>query len=818
MSIGPVPTPSESALPNFIVLLGGVAALIGLYILQRRFFADDEEFIAEWPEDRTEEDFVFIDTGDDFEEMVRFNLLEVPDELEPGSVAHSSYVESLADDMSAAFAQTGGSDNYWGALMSRVTRTLIRGMTQSGKTCTPVDLAAACSSQDNLEQFADWMNEERVHFIRETADRIKEKEDADLEPLAGRMDNVVHNATLRTMLSTREPTIRIQDIVDDGKIAVLRLDPSLGETEKNFITTPLVRRFYNAKKMSENEDPFFCVWDEFDKAVTRESNVDEMLSEAGGYGLWFVLACQAPSYQLPESLTNAVESQIETFVSFGTSGQDAKYIAGQHTIDDSDLSNLSRYSMYMRTHDDNDDFTHSYRVNTFPPVREVRSEVGNAALMSDTDVLDLKRRSVEQYGEIPESPEEIKDESHFFGTPSRQEAESTTLTPWQQSRVCKAIYDEALRQGSDDGFVFLNDVPERLDDYLYDVDVSTPSKVSSALDYLSAREIEREDRGGKLYVRCTEQGKQAIFSGGNSLADDDESVQENNGGEGHKQLLRDAYDPLMDTGLLVDIPQQDGSDMPDATANLDDALQLGDSASAREIANRVAEFEEKEPVLTQLTDLNNVSIEAEKATGSTKQGQTVKNLASAVNDGEQCLFIARESIAPNVWKTLAEEPLGAHENHKPDGETRFYNLHPLSIDDEQIYRDGAREDVWVRNERTGKYILRDSSGEEHARFPNVESIFTDADRYPSVDPGATENLRTVKTPVIPEHIFDDGELPDHGDGWHILVVPSDGDSLQVYIDGMTVPLESLGADGTGDDDPEEDEETGTLDGLLETLD
>ncbi len=122
---------------------------------------DDEEFIAEWPEDRPEEDFVFIDTGDGFEEMVRFNLLEVPDELEPGSVAHSSYVESLADDMSAAFAQTGGSDNYWGALMSRVTRTLIRGMTQSGKTCTPVDLAAACSSQDNLEQFADWMNEEQ---------------------------------------------------------------------------------------------------------------------------------------------------------------------------------------------------------------------------------------------------------------------------------------------------------------------------------------------------------------------------------------------------------------------------------------------------------------------------------------------------------------------------------------------------------------------------------------------------------------------------------------------------------------------------------
>lgn len=771
---------------------------------------DDEEFIAEWPEDRPEEDFVFIDTGDDYEEMVRFNLLEVPDELEPGSVAHSSYVESLADDMSAAFAQTGGSDNYWGALMSRVTRTLIRGMTMSGKTCTPVDLAAACSSQDNLERFADWMDEERVHFIRETAERIKEKEDSDLEPLAGRMDNVVHNATLRTLLSTREPTIRIQDIVDDGKIAVLRLDPSLGETEKNFITTPLVRRFYNAKKMSENDDPYFVIWDEFDKAVTPESNVDEMLSEAGGYGLWFVLACQAPSYQLPEQLTDAVESQIETFVSFGTSGQDAKYIAGQHTIDADDLSNLSRYSMYMRTHDENDDFTHSYRVNTFPPVREVRSEVGDGQLMDDDEIAEFKRKSVERYGNIPETPEEIKAESHFFAGGSPADALQDEST---QQAVCKAVHDTALRSGRDDLAVPLEECEDAIRDAVGavpDDKIDTRERLwRNVLKPIPDSMLSEDERDGELWLSVGDETISRIQDVG-----DDES----SGGALHSLVLRDAYPAFNGLGVDVEIAQQGEGNrsLPDGLIDPTPLLEIGPDADPVEIADALETFREEHPTVDALTGGREAVLEAEKSTGSTKQGQTVRNLASAVNDGKRCLFVCREDVADNVWKTLAEEPRGARERHSIEGETRFYNLRPLGIDGQRAYRDGSREDVWVRDEETGEIVLRDGSGTEHARFPDAEAVFEDADRYDVVGKEAAEDddreLRTVKTPIIPEYEFGDGDVPEPGEDWFIVTVPSTAedetlsvDDLEIYIDGMTVPIESLGTDDQDDEPTEEPE-------------
>lgn len=216
---------------------------------------DDEDFISEWPEDRPEEDFVFIDTGPEYDHKTRFNLLSIPDGLEPGTPQFDNYVDMLSNDMAAAFSQAGGTDNYWGALMARVFNTVIHGMAKSDyEESTLVDAAACMSAQRNLEQFSQWMSEEQIHFVKDAAERIEEKEDEELEPLAGRMDKLLFNGTLRELLSAREPTISVQEIVDQEKVAVLRLDPGLSQENRNFITTPLVRRFYNAKKSAPHGD------------------------------------------------------------------------------------------------------------------------------------------------------------------------------------------------------------------------------------------------------------------------------------------------------------------------------------------------------------------------------------------------------------------------------------------------------------------------------------------------------------------------------------------------------------------------------------
>lgn len=294
--------------------------------------------------------------------------------------------------------------------------------------------------------------------------------------------------------------------------------------------------------------------------------------------------------------------------------------------------------------------------------------------------------------------------------------------------------------------------------------------------------------------------------------------------------LQDAYPAFNELGANVAIAEQgEGKkSLPDGTLDPMPLIEVDSDADPVAIAEALEEFREEYPTVDALTGGREAVLEAEKSTGSTKQGQTVRNLASAFSEGKKCLFVARDDVAPNVWKTLADEPRGARERHSVSGETRFYNLRPLGIDGERVYRDGAREDVWIRDESTGEIILRDGAGKEHARFPDAESVFEDVDRYPAVGDQAGNDIRTIKTPIIPEFEFD-GEVPEPGEDWFIVVVPSTDenetlsvDDLKIYVDGMTVPIESIGTDDDQDESTDENESdetdgSGTLEGSATSI-
>lgn len=68
------------------------------------------------------------------------------------------------------------------------------------------------------------MDEERIHFIQEPAKRIAEKEDSDLEPLAGRFSQWIENDAGRNLISNPNSTVSIQEAIEDGKIVVVRND------------------------------------------------------------------------------------------------------------------------------------------------------------------------------------------------------------------------------------------------------------------------------------------------------------------------------------------------------------------------------------------------------------------------------------------------------------------------------------------------------------------------------------------------------------------------------------------------------------------
>jgi hypothetical protein len=735
---------------------------------------DADAFVREWPEDRDEEDFVFVDLSDDYEQQVRFNFLEVPGDAEQGSRAFSTAVEALADDLVAMAAQAGGQDNYWGARMDRVLRTLIRGFARSGRTCTLLDLACCCTAPENRDRFAEWMTEERIHFIADTAEQISEMDEGELEPLAGRLEQWLQNDAIRNLISARESTVSIQDAVEDGTVLVVRNAPQSGETEKRLFATALIRRAWVAVRAADDAPPFYVVCDEFDSIVTEESNIHGILSEARAFDFPLTLACQNPSNQLPEQVQKAIENQCETFVSYNPGGQDdARLIAAQHSpgVDWEDLVNMSPYKFYMRTRDADDELTHSYKVDAFPPIAEARADVSGDPGMTDDELEALKQRSVKRYGTRPSSPEEQKAQSHFYGAGAAgDQGDGLDITDAVERAAVQGIYDTACRTGNPDGFVPLGDARPAVVRRVSALD-ETPDDVTDRLgtDGDLWRQVMQHVPDGLLEIREHDGGPELrATSPRATLA----TVGENQsaGGAGHGLLLWDAYAPLAWAGLDVEILDASGDD-PDA------------------LVRPAPPEEQHAPALVeQLTGGDVARLEAEHSTGRSKAGMTAQHVLQAATEGRQAVVLARPDDAANVADTLRADPAFCRSDHPVDGEVRYYTSpRDLRVDGEAMTRPGGRSNAWIKDEETGDVVLRDGSGTEHARFEDAGAVFTDADSYPS------GGDRTVKKPIIPEITLDGGAVDPHAE---ILEVPEGADdladlSLRIGTD-MTVPADAVG--------------------------
>ncbi|WP_135305992.1 type IV secretion system DNA-binding domain-containing protein [Haloarcula amylovorans] len=763
---------------------------------------DADEFVREWPDDRDREDFVFVDLTDEFEKQVRFNFLEVPSDADPDSRQFASTVEALCDDLASMVALAGGQDNYWGARMDRVVRTFIRGMAKSGKTCTLLDLAALCTAEENRERFTEWMDRERLQFIKRTAERIEGFDDADLEPLAGRLDQWIQNDAIRDLIAARESTVSIRDVVREGKVVVVRNAPSSGETEKRLFATALIRRAWVAVRENTDAPPFYVICDEFDSIVSERTDIASILSEARAFEFCLTLSCQNPSNQLPERVQKAIENQCETFISFNPGGRDdARLIAGQHSrdVEQADLTNLSKYRFYMRTHDADDELTHSYKVDAFPPIGETRERASGEAGLSDDELTQLKRESVEQYGEEAESPAQQRQASHFYSEGGDVETDDSDIRRDDQTAeqaVLKAVFDESIHANGVEtgGFVPKGDAEARIRDYL-DARGDGIADVWDIVERVPEDLLDRDHRDGETHLRTTDRGQSEVFASGDD---------ENAGGLEHRQLLRDSYEPLTRLGLCVDIVQQDGNgDLPDARATPEPMRDVDVEALSLAETRVVAEnFAEDYPTLDQLTGGETVSVEAECET-STKPGQTIRNLAQAVDRGERCLFVARPDAARRVEGALSDPPLLAAGD--PKGDRRFYNRRDLRIDGDRMLRPAdAHNSVWRFDADREAYILSDSEGRELATFDDSDAIYEDAEAYPEIegDVDDSEEWRPVKQPVIPERLFN-GERPDRDD-WNLVVLDPDElvTNLALRADGELISLNRNRATAIEGDHPD----------------
>ncbi|WP_339106281.1 type IV secretion system protein VirD4 [Haloterrigena salinisoli] len=756
---------------------------------------DSRELLRKLPEHRLD-DVVWIEPGTEKDQEIGLNLLDVPDtdsevELETG-------IESRLENLKAALAAKGELH----ATMESVTESMARAMMKANAdperpNYGVIDFYFILLNQERRETFAEECPDP---YVGEFLEQVAEMDEEQLRPLMKRVKAWVENGVVRRIIARRESTIDWRALIDEDRIVVLRT-PVDSTDVKRLTTLAAMRGIWSAVQNRSYEtmdpDPYFIFADEFDDIASEQLDIKSMLARARSMNLSVTAAVQYPS-QLDESVLKPFKNNADNLVTFkANDADDARILTDRFKgYNPEDLIQTEQYKVWTRLPTGGGEYSRPLKLSAFAPYPPLRDKDAVDEIISD---------SLERYGEQPLTDEQIQRELPFGGL---AESGVDLLTDEStQGDVCKAVHDEALRSDRDDLSIPLEECEDAIRAVLPAHDETrTDSRERlwrNVLQPIPESMLSETERDGALWLSVGNETVSAIQDVG-----DDES----SGGALHALVLQDAYPAFNELGADVAIAQQgEGTKrLPDGTLDPMPLLEVDSDADPVAIAEALEEFREEYPTVDALTGGREAVLEAEKSTGSTKQGQTVRNLASAFSEGKTCLFVCREDVAENVWKTLAEEPRGAREQHSVSGETRFYNLRPLSIDGERVYRPGAREDVWVRDETTDEIILRDGAGEVHARFPDAKSVFTDVDRYPAVGDQAGDDMRMIKTPIIPEFEFD-GEIPEPGKDWYIVVVPTpdedetlSADDLKVYVDGMTVPLSSLGRDDRDGQDDSDD--------------
>ncbi|WP_227380499.1 hypothetical protein [Haladaptatus halobius] len=697
---------------------------------------DGQDFVRAIPE-ADEDDLIFIDIGDpDADQQVTLNFLEPPSDLEPNTPAFDEWAQTIIEGTKALLAQSGGEADFWGARMDRITLTMVKAFADMDEPCTLIDLyyAVAFAREEVWRRIQD----QGIRWV-EYAEKIAEMDDQDVDAISGRLQKWVQTRELRELTSAPESSINIFDAVREGKKIIVRDQSTNGEVGK-LVSSMLLRLVFVAvqwlDRKGEAPAKTHVILDEFNDIIKGQSGITKILSNAAGFNMTVMAACQDLTSQVPKPIYQRVLGQCDFFVTFypGRKGE-AQAVATKQDdeTDAEDLMGLDKYEFYMWPRDAEKSRTHTVKCKGLFPIDE--NDHARDFIRSDDEMASLIAQSKEHYGIDRRTDEEIVADLTFYSgeLPTPEEIAGSELTDRESALICKAVYDEQLAQNPADGWIGADTCRARVDEYLTR-DVPHMTHLWDLLEQISSRYLEQKTEGRDSYLRVTEKGKYWTLATGKDPK---------SGNKPHRDLLRDSYEAFTQLGMTIELPEQE-----DAGHNAPDGLGWVP------VANK------DDRVLMALTGGRDVTIEAECTTGDDAPGQTCLNLAKAVNGTkrETCLFVVREDIVGRVETTLTDPPFRAQ-----GGE--FYNSkRNLRIDGELMERpaDGPRS-LW-ESEGHG-YVLSDTQ-RELARFPDAESIFTDTSLYPDVEDGSP-----VKKPFIPEYEF---ETTPSDDDYRILVVPDLG--------------------------------------------
>ena len=175
-----------------------------------------------------------------------------------------------------------------------------------------------------------------------------------LDYIVSKFGRFVTNAMMRNIIGQSESAFDLRKVMDEGKILLINLAKGkIGEENSNFLGLILVPKILLAA-MSRQDVPeeqrrdFYLYVDEFQNFATPDFAV--ILSEARKYRLNLIVANQFIG-QVDEEVKQAVFGNVGTLAAFRVGVSDANFLQHEFTpvFNESDLTNIERFNVYIKT-------------------------------------------------------------------------------------------------------------------------------------------------------------------------------------------------------------------------------------------------------------------------------------------------------------------------------------------------------------------------------------------------------------------------------------------------------------------------------------
>jgi len=169
----------------------------------------------------------------------------------------------------------------------------------------------------------------------------------------GKFGAFMTNTTMRNILGQVEPTFRIREAMDNGKIVLVNLAKGkIGELNMNLLGMIIVSKFQMAAmtRIDTPEDQrkdFYLYVDEFQSFAT--DSFASILSEARKFKLNLTVANQFIG-QLKEEIKNAVFGNVGTIICFRVGPEDADFMVKQFepVFTANDLTNIENFHAIIK--------------------------------------------------------------------------------------------------------------------------------------------------------------------------------------------------------------------------------------------------------------------------------------------------------------------------------------------------------------------------------------------------------------------------------------------------------------------------------------